>query len=71
MYGKSLSIEEELGRKEGMAIVYGNMGNVYQIRGDLDKAEEVWTMSMQLFDSIGAKDKIELIQGLLAGLRKQ
>ena len=70
MYGKSLAIDEKLGRKQGMANQYGNMGIVYQIRADLDKAEEVWTMSLQLFEEIGANDKIELIQGWLAGLRK-
>ena len=58
-------------RKEGMANQYGNIGNVHHIRGDLDKAEEVWKRNLQLFVEIGAKDKIELIQGWLAGLRKQ
>ena len=52
-----------------MAIQYGNMGNVYQIRGDLDKAEEVWRRSLQLFDAVGAVDRIEIVRGLLAGLR--
>ena len=66
-----MAIEKELGRKQGMASDYGNMGIVYQIRGDLDKAEEVWTMSLELFESIGAKDRIEMVQGWLAELRKQ
>jgi protein O-GlcNAc transferase len=71
IHGKSLEIDKELGRKEGMAKAYGNMGFVYRTRGDLDKAEKVWTTSLQLFKAISAKDKIELVQGLLADLRKQ
>ncbi|MDR4482880.1 MAG: tetratricopeptide repeat protein [Nitrospirales bacterium] len=41
MYGKALAIEEEaLGRKEGMASDYGNLGILYRTRGKLDRAEE-------------------------------
>jgi len=32
-----------LGRKEGVANDYSNLVNVYQTRGDLDKAEEMYT----------------------------
>ena len=34
MYEKSLAIHEALGSKEGMAIQYGNLGILYQTRGD-------------------------------------
>jgi len=34
---------------------YGNLGNVYQIRGDLDRAEEMHEKSLELFTLIGSK----------------
>ncbi|CAK8710769.1 hypothetical protein GKODMF_01875 [Candidatus Electrothrix gigas] len=45
MYRKALELDKALGRKKGKAADYGNLGIVYQTRGDLDKAEErgrVW-----------------------------
>ena len=38
-YKKALALNQELGRKEGMANQYGNLGTVYSARGDLDGAE--------------------------------
>jgi len=37
-YEKALKLDKELGSKEGIAADLGNIGNVYQIRGELDKA---------------------------------
>jgi hypothetical protein len=34
-----LAINEELGRKEGMSNQYCNLDLLYQIRGELDRAE--------------------------------
>jgi Tfp pilus assembly protein PilF len=36
-----------------MAINYGNLGLVYEKRGELDKAEEVWKKSLRLYQAIG------------------
>lgn len=33
------AFEEALGRKESMASDYGNLGILYQTRGELDQAE--------------------------------
>jgi len=51
-YGKSLKLDEALGRKEGIANQYGNIGNVYQIKGDLDKALEYYEKALKLFKGI-------------------
>ncbi len=39
-YEKSLVINQELGRKEGVAIQYNNLGRVYRTRGDQGKTIE-------------------------------
>ena len=68
MYEKALAINEERGRKEGMAGSYVNMGNVYRIRGDLDQALEMYLKSLKLFEEIGAKDQVAKVKGLIASL---
>ncbi|MCP5204916.1 MAG: hypothetical protein H6992_12250 [Pseudomonadales bacterium] len=37
-----LAIEEALGRKEGMASDYGNLGILYKTQGELEQAEEMY-----------------------------
>ena len=69
MHKKSLALEEELGRKEGMASDYGNLGIVYRTRGDLDRAEEMYEKSLELFRQVGAAPKIEKVVGWFAELR--
>ncbi len=38
MLRKALEIDEKLGRLEGMANQYGNLGVIYQARGDLERS---------------------------------
>ena len=47
---------------EGMAIQYANLGNVYQTCGDLGRAVEYWKQSLVLFQQLGAKDRMVLVQ---------
>jgi tetratricopeptide (TPR) repeat protein len=69
MYNKALALSEELGRKEGMANNYGNLGNVYQTRGDLEQAEAAWKKSLALFQEIGVTPMVERVQSWLDALR--
>jgi tetratricopeptide (TPR) repeat protein len=41
--------------QEGLARVYGNLGNIHRIRGDLDKAEEMLLKSFKLEEYLGNK----------------
>jgi len=41
------------------------MGHVYEAIGDLYMAEDVWKKSLKLYESLGAKDKIEMVRGWL------
>jgi len=70
MYRKSLAIEEALGRKEGMASDYGNLGNLYRTRDDLDAAEDMYRKGLALFREVGANPQIEQVEELFADLRK-
>lgn len=64
-YRKSLAIEQELGRKEGMANAYGNLGLLYRRQRDLAKACEAWRTSRRLFKDVGAAPEIEKTQALM------
>jgi len=61
-YQHSLALNEELGRKEGMASDYGNLGIVEQTRGNLDAACQYWHRARDLFAEIGAEHKSQQVQ---------
>ena len=67
-YRKSLAINEALDKKEGIASQYGNLGVIYETRGDLDKAREAWEKSKSLFLAIGADPMVKKIQGWIDSL---
>ena len=68
MFRKSLDIDEKLGRLEGMARQYANLGSVYRQRGDIAAAREYWIKSRDLYERIGMPHMVEKLQGLLDGL---
>ncbi len=65
MYGKSLELNEALGRKEGMANQYGNLGILYKVRGDLAQAEEMYRKSLELNEALGRKEGMAIQYGNL------
>ena len=70
---RALSMEEELGRKEGMAAQLGNLGLIYQTQGDLPRACQHWQQALTLFKEVGMRPQIEQTQKLLdeAGCSEQ
>jgi len=70
MYKKSLAVNEELGRKEGMANAYGNLGVLYATRGDLKGAEEMHKKSLAIFISLGNKIMVRKVGSLIEELKK-
>ena len=71
MYHKSLTINEALGRQEGMASQYGNLGILYQTRGDLDQAETMYLKAISLFEEVGAKLQVAHVKQLLEAIQQQ
>ncbi len=65
---KSLAIEEELGRKEGMASQYGNLGILYGTRGELEPAEEMYRKSLAINEELGRKEGMANQYGNLGSL---
>ena len=57
-----------LGMKETSAIQYGNLGLIYQTRGELDKARESWQKSVALFQQVGMPHMVKKVQSLIDGL---
>ena len=70
MHNKSLAIDEALGREVGMASDYGDLGNLYNIRGDLDRAEKLYNKSLALFKTLGSPEADNVAQWL-ADLRSE
>ena len=57
-----------LGRLEGMAIQYGNLGIIFATRGELDEAGKRWTKARDLYAKIGMPQMVEKHQRWLDGL---
>ena len=70
MYRKSLAIETELGRKEGMAADYGNLGNVHQTRGELDAAVDMYRKALAINTELGHKEGMAIQYGNLGIVHK-
>ncbi|CAD7854497.1 MAG: hypothetical protein [Olavius algarvensis Gamma 1 endosymbiont] len=69
MYRKGLALNEALGRKEYMAAIYGNLGILYQTRGDLDQAEAMYKRALAIEEELGRKEGMASDYGNLGILR--
>jgi hypothetical protein len=68
MYQKGMAIDEALGRKEGMASHYGNLGLIAERQRDIAEARRLWTLARDLYAQMGARPMVERVQGWLDGL---
>ncbi|MCH8805798.1 MAG: tetratricopeptide repeat protein, partial [Planctomycetes bacterium] len=68
MHRKALEINEKLGRLEGMAIQYANLGGVQEQRGDLAGARKLGTKARDLYARIGMPRMVAQMQSALDGL---
>ncbi|MBL8003560.1 MAG: tetratricopeptide repeat protein, partial [Candidatus Kapabacteria bacterium] len=62
-YQKALSINEEIGDKDGIARNLGNIGNVFNELSDYPKALEFYRKALQIFEEIENKHDIALSLG--------
>ena len=70
MHLKSLEIDKKLGRLEGMAIDYANLGLIYKQRGDIGKARVYREKAVGLYKKIGIPHMVENVEGLIEEIRK-
>ncbi|MGC6526630.1 MAG: tetratricopeptide repeat protein [Paracoccaceae bacterium] len=67
-YEQALKLNQELGRKEGMAKNYTNLGILADTRGDLAAARAFWVQARDLYAEIGVPHMVEKVQESLDGL---
>ncbi len=58
LHRKLLEIKEALGRREGLADNYRNLGNFYTTCGDFDRAEEMYRKSLEIGEALGSKEEM-------------
>ena len=63
---KAIGLEVALGHREGMADLELQAGLIAQRRGELSTAFARWAKARQLFEAIGAADKVEALDRLIA-----
>ncbi len=68
MYQIPAGLEKD--NKEMLAVASGNLGIVYQTRGDLDQVEAMYEKALALFESMGARPQVEQVRALIEVLRK-
>ena len=70
MQRKALEINETLGRLEGMAIQYSNLGNICKDRSDADGARENWIKARDLYMRAQIRHEAKEMQGWIDGLEE-
>ena len=68
MQREALEINEQLGRREGMATAYGSLGNIYRIRGELDQAEEMHRKALEISEQLGSREGMAIAYGNLGNI---
>ena len=71
MYKKSLEIDERIGRQEGMANQYRNLGVLHELRGNSGKAKEYWEKARDLFKKIGMPNEVKKVEGLIEKINEK
>ncbi|MGA0281336.1 MAG: tetratricopeptide repeat protein, partial [Paracoccaceae bacterium] len=67
-YEQALTLNQELGRKEGMAANYGNLGRLEHARGNMAGARAFWGQARDLYAEIGMPHMVEKLQGWIDSL---
>lgn len=71
MYQQALVINEELGRKEGMANAYLNLGTVHNRLGELDEALAMYQQALVINVDLGRKEGMANTYFNLGNLHQQ
>jgi len=65
MYKKALKISKQLGDLGSISSGYGNLGMVYQTRGDLKQAELMLKSALEIEEKLGRASEIAICYGNL------
>ena len=71
MHRKALEISEKLGKLEGMASDYVNLGVLLHIRGDLKGARALWIRSRDIYTQMGVTHMAEMVGKWIDGLGEE
>jgi len=58
MYRRVVELGELANEVTWRAVGYGNLGLIYQTRGELDRAEEMLKKSLSIYEQLGSKEGI-------------
>jgi len=67
-YNRVLKLSTDEGNDKDQAAALGNLGLIFDIRGELDKAEEFWEKAVELYKRIGMPHILEKVQGWIEGI---
>ena len=71
LYRKALQINEQLGRREGMAANYWGLGVIAQTRGDFEQAEQLYRRTRALYFDIGMTGEVDEVDRVLSELENK
>jgi len=71
MHRHALQLNQELGRKEGIAMQYGNLGLIYCERGELERAETMFKCDLEFSEKLRSKTSIAAATSNLGCLYQQ
>lgn len=67
-YEQSLALSEAVGDKNNMAAVWGNLGDIYRLQSNLQKAIECLTECLKLAEAIGDRKKVANVYVSIASI---
>jgi tetratricopeptide (TPR) repeat protein len=67
-FTQALALDEELGRKEGMAMQNGNLGVVAAARDDFDAAVDYFNQALARYEELGRKEGMAQIYANLGAV---
>ena len=70
MYKKALKIDKKIGRIEGQAIRYLNLGTVYKQRGGTGKSKDYYEKSVRFLERIGMTHIVKEVKDWISKIDK-
>jgi len=67
-YHRALVMHEELGNRNGMASIYGNIGNVHSSTGDYPAALEHWHLALAIHEELGERRGVASVTGNIGNM---